>query len=121
MSIRYACRTGPMRAMGNITAERRALCVIGRGVWWWRELNQQVAESGESLAAEMTHGLLRGVGHVAIETVQERSPRRGDPVDAAAAITGIGRSGDESIVFQSRHETGEIRIARDHSRADFRA
>jgi hypothetical protein len=41
-----------------------------RGLWWWCERDQQVEESGESRTTEMTQGLLRGVGHVAIETIQ---------------------------------------------------
>jgi hypothetical protein len=58
-------------ATGSSSAEMRALCVMGcRGLWWWCERDQQVEESGESRTTEMTQGLLRGVGHVAIETIQ---------------------------------------------------
>src|SRR5436190_19454312 len=111
-----------MKAMGNISAERRALGVMGRwGVWWWCERNQQVEESVETTPTEMTEGLLRGCGHVGIETTKQCPRRRSDPIDAATAIAGIGTPHDVSVTCQTRDQASEIGIARDHALADLGA
>ncbi len=65
------------------------------------EGDQQVAESGESSTTEMTKGLLRGFGYVAIETTQHGPPRSSDPIDAATAIVGIGTAYNESCASQT--------------------
>src|SRR5881396_1270652 len=63
-----------------------------RGLGWWCEGEQQVAKRGESSPTEVTKGLLRGVGDVTIETIQQRFPCGRDPIGAAAAITALERS-----------------------------
>src|SRR2546428_11565073 len=90
-----------------------------RGVGWC-EGDQQVAEGGESSTTEMTKGLLRGFGYVAIETTQQGPPRGSDPIGAATAIVGIGTAHNESCASQTRHQAREIGIARDHPRPDLR-
>src|SRR5438034_1089279 len=64
-----------------------------RGLGWWCEGDQQVAERGESSPTEVTKGLLRGVGYVAIEATQQGPPRGRDSIGAAPASVGT-RMGD---------------------------
>src|SRR5437867_3579295 len=92
-----------------------------RGWWWWCKGDQQVAERGESSPTEVTKGLLRGVGDVAIETIQQGLPRGRDPISAAPAIVGIGPAHNESCALETRHQAREIGVARDHARADLGA
>src|SRR5947207_13543378 len=87
----------------------------------WCEGDQQVAESGESSTTEMTKGLLRGFGYVAIETTQQGPPRGSDPIDTATAIVGIGTAHNESCASETRHQAREIGIAVDHPWPDLRA
>src|SRR2546422_9024423 len=89
-----------------------------RGWWWWCKGDQQVAERGESSPTEVTKGLLRGVGNVAIETIQQGLPRGRDPIAAAPAIVGIGPAHNESCALETRHQAREIGVARDLARAD---
>src|SRR6266581_2881242 len=63
-----------------------------RGWWRWCKGDQQVAERGESSPTEVTKGLLRGVGDVAIETIQQGLPRGRDPISAAPASARRRRS-----------------------------
>ena len=72
-----------------------------RGLGWWCKGDQQVAERGESITAEVSEGLLRGVGDVAIEAIQQGFPRRSDPIRAATAIVGIGPAHNESCASQT--------------------
>src|SRR5436309_15627155 len=92
-----------------------------RGLGWWCEGDQEVAERGESSPTEVTKGLLRGVGDVAIETIQQRFPCGRDPIGAATAIVGIGPAHNESCALETRHQAREIGVARDHARADLGA
>src|SRR5206468_6216825 len=92
-----------------------------RGLGWWCEGDQQVAERGESSTTEVTKGLFRGVGHVAIEAIQQGFPRCRDSIGAAPAIVGIGAAHDESCALETRHQAREIGIARHHPRADLGA
>src|SRR6266550_7887614 len=89
-----------------------------RGWWWWCKGDQQVAERRESITAEVAEGLLRGVGDVAIETIQQGLPRGRDPIGAAPAVVGSGAPDDESCALETRHQAREIRVARDHPCAD---
>src|SRR2546426_3955184 len=88
-----------------------------RGVGWC-EGDQQVAQGGESSTTEMSKGLLRGFGYVAIETTQQGPPRGRDPIGAATAIVGIGTAHNESCARQTRHQASEIGIAHHHPRSD---
>src|SRR2546430_1949756 len=88
------------------------------GLRWWCESDQQVAECGESSTTEMAQGLLRGVGHVAIEATQQGLSCGSDPIGAATAIGGIGAAHNESCAGEARHQAREIGIARHHPRAD---
>src|SRR3989454_12667397 len=92
-----------------------------RGLWWWCEGDQHVAERGESSPTEVSEGLLRGVGDVAIETIQQGLPRRRDPIGAAPAIVGIGPAHSETCALETRHQAREIGVSRDHARADLGA
>src|SRR5439155_4346928 len=92
-----------------------------RGLGWWCEGDQQVAERGESSPTEVTKGLLRGVGYVAIEATQQGPPRGRDSIGAAPAVVGSGPAHDESCALETRHQAREIGIARDHPCADLGA
>src|SRR5436190_24289573 len=87
----------------------------------WCEGDQQVAERGESSATEVTKGLLRGVGDVAIEAIQQGPSRRRDPISATPAIVGIRAAHNESCALETRHQAREIGIACHHARADLGA
>src|SRR5205809_7616170 len=91
------------------------------GGWGWCEGDQQVAEGGKSSTTEVTKGLLRRFGYVAIQTAQQGPPRGSDPIGAATAIVGIGTAHNESCASETRHQAREIGIARDHPCSDLRA
>src|SRR2546425_4666560 len=92
-----------------------------RGLGWWCEGDQQVAERGESSPTEVTKGLLRGVGDVAIETIEQGLPRGRDAIGGAPAIVGVGPAHNESCALETRHQAREIGVARYHARADLGA
>src|SRR2546425_13157007 len=102
---------------------RRSESDVSRELRWlgWCEGDQQVAQRGESSTTEVTKGLLRGFGHVAIETPQQGPARGGDPIGAATTIGGIGPADNESGARETRHEAREIGIARDHPSPDLGA
>src|SRR5256885_5919852 len=85
-----------------------------RGLWWWCEGDQHVAERGESSPTEVTESLLRGVGDVAIETIQQGLSRRRDPIGAAPAVVGSGPAYDDRrrstnrITARSEEHTSEL-------------
>src|SRR5439155_16898168 len=87
----------------------------------WCEGDQQVAECGESRTTEVTKGLLRGFGYVAIETTKQGPPRGSDPIDTATAIVGIGTAHNESCASETRHQASEIGITGHHPRSDLGA
>src|SRR6266571_5677950 len=84
----------------------------------WCEGDQQVAKRGESSPTEVTKGLLRGVGYVAIEATQQGPSRGGDTIGTATAIVGIGSAHDQSCASETRHQAREIGIAVHHPRSD---
>src|SRR5437899_6797606 len=89
--------------------------------WWWCKGDQQVAERRESSPAEVAEGLLRGVGDVAIETIEQGLPRGRDAIGGAPAIVGVGPAHNESCALETRHQAREIGVARYHARADLGA
>src|SRR6266571_7389303 len=92
-----------------------------RGLGWWCEGDQQVAERGESRTTERPEGLLGGVGDVSIQTIQQGLPRGRDPIGAAPAIVGIGPAHNEPCALEARHQAREIGMGRNNARADLGA
>src|SRR5438309_11610752 len=92
-----------------------------RGLGWWCEGDQQVAERGESSTTEVTKGLLRGLSYGVIETTHQGLSRGRDRIGGAPPVVGIGAAHHESRALETRHQAREIAIARQHARAELGA
>src|SRR6266516_2558026 len=117
MGWRQETRT-PTAARKSESDVSLVLRECGGGGRWRCKGDQQFEKSVEPISAEVTHGLLGGLGYTVIEPTQKRPACRSDSVDASTPILGIGLSYDESFALETRDQASQIRISRDHALSD---